>query len=165
MELVDGSFERALGRHLRAELDALNVASPATARPYARRGSMRYAWAVGRTLAVGLAVALLLGSVAAFASGDPGKFVSSAERSLGIPPFDDKPPIGSLKSPSSRPSESEGRARPSSGSQSEPAESPTPEPTQRASPERESPEASPSPEPGHSPEPPEHSPGPLPGDD
>lgn len=159
MELVDGSFERALGRHLRAELDALNVASPATARPYARRGSMRYAWAVGRTLAVGLAVALLLGSVAAFASGDPGKFVSSAERSLGIPPFDDKPPIGSLKSPSPRPSESEG------GSQSEPAESPTPEPTQRASPERESPEASPSPEPGHSPEPPERSPGPSPGDD
>jgi hypothetical protein len=162
MELMDSSFERALARSLRAELDALNVASPGAARAYARRGSMRYAWALGRTLAVAVAVALLLGSVAAFASGDPGKFVNSAERSLGIPLGDEKPPIGSLKSPSPHPSESpepaEGRIQPS-GSQREPAESPTPEPTERASPEIESPV------PSHSAEPPEHSPGPSPGDD
>jgi hypothetical protein len=158
MELVDGSFERALARRLRDELDGLNVASPTGARPYARRGSMRYVWAVGRTLAVALAVALLLGSVAAFASGDPGKFVKSAGQSLGIPPFDDKPPIGSRESPSPH-SESPEPTEPSSGSQREPAESPTPEPTERASPETESPE------PRHSSEPLENSPGPSPGDD
>jgi hypothetical protein len=137
MGVMDSSFERALTRRLRSELNAVNVAVPAATRPYSRRGDMRYLWAVGRPLAVGLAAALLLGSVAAYASGSPNPavWVKTAERSLGIQPPDDKTPIGPKASPSPHPTESPDRTERSaqpSGPEREPVETSTPE---RASPE------------------------------
>jgi hypothetical protein len=141
MELVESSFERALIGRLRAELDALNVAGPAAFRPYLRRRRARYVWAVGRTLAVGLAVALLLGSVAAFASGstNPATWVKDAGQSFGILPSDDQAPIGGPdESPSPHPSESsepkQDTVRPT-GTGHEPVETQSPEPTERQSPE------------------------------
>jgi hypothetical protein len=138
MELMDGSFESALTTRLRTELDALNVAVPAAAPAYSRRGAMRYVWAVGRPLAIALAVALLLGSVAAFASGspNPSNWVKDAERSLGIPLSDDKSPNDSEESPSSQATESpepaDDRVEPT-GAEREPAE--TPQPSEHHSPE------------------------------
>jgi hypothetical protein len=137
MELMDGSFEGVLTRRLRAELDALNVAVPAVSPADSRRGAMRYVWAVGRPLVIALAVALLLGSVAAFASGspNPASWVRDAERSLGIPFADDKSPNGSEKSPSSAaqsPTPVDDRGEPV-GSEREPAE--TPQPSEHHSPE------------------------------
>lgn len=141
MELVENSFERALRRHLRAELDALNVAGPAAFRPYSGRRRARHVWAVGRTLAVGLAVALLLGSVAAFASGstNPATWVKDAGQSFGIVPSDDQAPIGGPdESPSPHPSESpeprQDTVRPT-GRGHEPVETQSREPVERQSPE------------------------------
>jgi hypothetical protein len=100
MELMNDSFEAALARGLRTELDALNVAVPTAALQLPRKSSMRFVWAVGRPLAVALAAALLLGSVAAFASGDPSRWVREAARQLGLPPFNEDTPIGAKASPS-----------------------------------------------------------------
>jgi hypothetical protein len=162
MEIMDGSFERALISRLRTELDALNVAVPAVMPGYSPRRSVRYVWTVGRPLALALAVALLLGSVAAFASGspNPGTWVKEAEKSLGIPPADETPPIGSEASPSPESSESpkaEDGGQPT-GAEREPAETRTVEPVERQSPEPASPND------GRSPEPAEHGPTPSAGD-
>jgi hypothetical protein len=135
METMDSSFEGALIGRLRTELDALNVVVPAVMPGYSPRRSVRYVWTVGRPLALALAVALLLGSVAAFASGspNPGTWVKEAEKTLGIPPSDEKTPIGPEASPSPESSEGEGGGQP--GGEREPAETPTAEPAEHQSPE------------------------------
>ena len=143
---MDRSFEAALTKRLRAELDALDVAAPAAKPQFRRSAPMRYVWTVGRPLALTLAVALLLGSVAALASGspDPSQWVIDAKRSLGLPPTDDETPFGLQASPSPHPSESpEPRESPESSEPAEPAEHRSPEPS--------------STDDHHSPEPAEHS--------
>lgn len=133
---MDSSFESALIGRLRTELDALNVVVPAVMPGYSPRRSVRYVWTVGRPLALALAVALLLGSVAAFASGspNPGTWVKEAEKTLGIPPSDEKTPIGPEASPSPEPSDGEGGGQPT-GAEREPVETPTAEPADHQSPE------------------------------
>jgi hypothetical protein len=160
MELMDSSFERALRRRLSAELDALHVEVPVAAPGYSRRRSMRYVWAVGRPIAVALAVALLLGSVAAFASGspNPANWVNGAERSLGITPSDDQIPNRAEDSPSPQRSEDSPSPHPSTTpsphrAQStvvapEPGETQSPEPVERQSPEPVSSEPNDTPTPG-----------------
>jgi hypothetical protein len=134
---MDSSFEQALTRRLRSELDALHVTVPAVP-GYSGQRSLRFAWAVARPLAMALAAALLLGSVAAFASGSPNPkvWVTEAEHSLGIQTPDDENAPGAAPSP--RPSESadpgEDRAAPP-GSRSEPSDKPTAEPVERQTPE------------------------------
>jgi hypothetical protein len=137
MGLMDSSFEQALTGRLRSELDALHVTVPAVP-GYAGRRSMRYVWGVARPLALAMAAALVLGSVAAFASGSPNPkvWVTEAEHSLGIQTPEDENAPGAAPSP--RPSESsdpgEDRAVPP-GSQSEPSDKPTAEPVERQTPE------------------------------
>jgi hypothetical protein len=134
---MDSSFEQELTRRLRGELDALKVAVPAVP-GYAGRGSLRYVWGVARPLALALAAALVLGSVAAFASGspDPKVWVTEAEHTLGIQAPDDENAPGAAPSP--RPSESpdpgKDHAVPA-GSQVEPSDKPTAEPVERQTPE------------------------------
>jgi hypothetical protein len=137
MGSMESSFEQALTRRLHSELDALNVAVPAVP-GYSERRTFRYVWAVGRPLALALAATLLLGSIAAFASGSPNPrvWVAEAEHSLGIQAPDDENAPGPAPAP--RPSESadprEDRAtRP--GSLSEPTDKPTAEPVERQTPE------------------------------
>lgn len=138
---MDGSFEAALARGLRSELDSLNVEVPA-AGPLPRRTSRaRYVWTVARPLAVAVAAVLLLGSVAAVASGDPGRWVRDVGHQIGLPPSEDESPIGAQASPSPRHSES-----PEPKETAEPSESP--EPAEHHSPEPPSPEDHQAPEPG-----------------
>jgi hypothetical protein len=137
MELMDSSFEQALARRLCAELDALNVAMPAVP-GYAGHRSLKYVWAVTRPIALAVAAALLLGSVAALASGSPNPrvWVTEAEHSLGIQAPDDEIAPGAAPSP--HPSESSDAAEDHSvpaGSRSQASEKPTSEPVERQSPE------------------------------
>ena len=134
---MDSSFEQALTRRLHAELDALSVAAPAMPR-YSGRRSLTFVWGVARPLALALAAAVVLGSVAAFASGSPNPkdWVTEAEHSLGIQAPDDE--IAPGASPSPHPSESpdarEDHSVPA-GSQVEPSDKPTAEPVERQTPE------------------------------
>lgn len=136
MEQVNRSFEQALTRRLRAELDALNVAVPAVP-GYSGPRSFAYVWAVGRPLALAVAAALLLGSVAAFASGSPNPkvWVTEAEHSLGIPAPDDEIAPGALPAvhPSESPEAEDGHSAPV-GSGGEPSHKPGSEPVERESP-------------------------------
>ena len=136
MEQVNSSFEQALTRRLRAELDALNVAVPAVP-GYSGPRSLAYVWAVGRPLALAVAAALLLGSVAAFASGSPNPkvWVTEAEHSLGIPAPDDEIAPGALPlvHPSESPEAEDGHSAPV-GSGVEPSHKPGSEPVERESP-------------------------------
>jgi hypothetical protein len=138
MGLMDSSFEQALTRHLRTELDALYVAVPAVPGYSGRRRSLRYGWAVARPLAVAVAAALLLSSVAAFASGSPNPkvWVTEAEHSLGVQAPDDEIAPGAAPSPhpSESPDPGEDRAV-APGSRVEPSEKPTAEPVERQAPE------------------------------
>lgn len=133
---MDASFEQALTRRLRAELDELLVTVPGVP-AYSSHRPLRYMWMVGRPLALALAAALLLGSVAAFASGSPNPkdWVTEAERSLGIQVPDEEHAPGS---PSPRASESpepgEDHAAPP-GSRTEPSDKHSAEPVERAAPE------------------------------
>jgi hypothetical protein len=137
MGSMDSSFEQALTRRLHAELGALKVAVPAVP-GYSGRRSLSHVWGVARPLALALAAALVLGSVAAFASGSPNPkvWVTEAEHSLGIQAPDDENAPGAAPSP--RPSESpdpgEDHAVPA-GSQVEPSDKPTAEPVERQTPE------------------------------
>lgn len=83
VESSEAAFEQSLARRMREELDALKVAGPA-ARPQSVR-AMRIALSSAAALAVG--VALLLGTIAVFASGspDPRVWIKDAQRSLGAP--------------------------------------------------------------------------------
>ncbi len=134
---MDGSFEQALIRRLRADLDALNVAVPAVP-DYSGRPSLRHLWAVARPLALAVAAALLLGSVAALASGSPNPkvWVTEAEHSLGIQAPDDESAPGAAPSPrrSESPDPGEDHSVPA-GSQAEPGDKPTAEPVERQTPE------------------------------
>ena len=134
---MDSSFEQALTGRLRAELDALNVAVPAVPE-YAGGRSFRHVWAVARPLALAVAAALVLGSVAAFASGSPNPkvWVTEAEHSLGIQAPDDETAPGAAPSPhsSESPDSGEDHAAPP-GSRTEPTEKPTTEPVERETPE------------------------------
>lgn len=134
---MDTSFEQQLTRRLRSELDELHVTVPAVP-AYSSRRSLRYLWMVGRPLAVAVAAALLLGSVAVFASGsaNPKVWVTEAEHSLGISTPDDENAPGAAPSP--RPSESpdpgeDHAAAP--GSRSEPSDKPTTAPIEHETPE------------------------------
>lgn len=112
---------------------------------------------VGRPLALALALALVLGSVAALASGstDPSQWVREAKSSLGLPPSDDGNPAGVPVSPSPH-----AKASPQTTETPEPVEDgirpgtpqreapESPEPTEHRSPEPSSPGDSHSPEPG-----------------
>jgi hypothetical protein len=133
---MDSSFEQALTRRLRAELDALSVAAPAVP-GYSGRRSLTFVWGVARPLALALAAALVLGSVAAFASGSPNPkdWVTQAEHSLGIQAPDDE--IAPRVAPSPHPSESPdaGEDHSAPGSQVEPSDKPTAEPVERQTPE------------------------------
>jgi len=134
---MDSSFEQALTRRLRSELDALHVTVPAVP-GYSGRASLRYAWVVARPLALALAAALVLGSVAAFASGSPNPkvWVTEAEHSLGIQAPDDENAPGAAPSP--RPSESPDARDDHAvapGSRGDPSDKPTAEPIERQTPE------------------------------
>lgn len=134
---MDSSFEQALTRRLRAELDALIVAAPAVP-GYSGRRSLTFVWGVARPLALALAAALVLGSVAAFASGSPNPkvWVTEAEHSLGIQAPDDEIAPGAAPSPhpSESPDAGEDQSVPA-GSQVEPSDKPTAEPVERQTPE------------------------------
>lgn len=134
---MDSSFEQALTRRLRAELDALIVAAPAVP-GYSGRRSLTFVWGVARPLALALAAALVLGSVAAFASGSPNPkvWVTEAEHSLGIQAPDDEIAPGAAPSPhpSESPDAGEDHSVPA-GSQVESSDKPTAEPVERQTPE------------------------------
>lgn len=93
---------------------------------------------VGRPLAVAVAAAMLLGSVAVFASGsaNPKVWVTEAEHSLGISTPDDENSPGAAPSPhpSESPEPREDHAV-APGSQSEPSDRPTAEPVEHETPE------------------------------
>jgi hypothetical protein len=143
MGSMASSFEEALSRRIRAELDALNVTVPAVP-VYSGHRSFRHVWAVARPLALAMAAALVLASVAVFASGSPNPkvWVTEAEHSLGIQTPDDEFPPGATQSPrpskSSEPGESpepgDGGSVPAA-SRPEPTEKPTTEPVERQTPE------------------------------
>lgn len=141
VETSEGAFEQVLAGRLRDELDALYVAAPA-ARPTAVRG-MRLAFGSAAAIAVG--AALLLGTVAVFASGspDPRVWLKQAQHSLGVPMVGEHSPMTVQSSPdtSSEPSE----AGPAS---SDEHESPLPAGAEHESPEPSRPEASQSPDAG-----------------
>jgi hypothetical protein len=158
MDFVDGSFEASLTRRLRAELDALDVATAAVSPQSRRIRPVRIVWTIGRPLALALALALLLGSVAALASGstDPSQWVREAKSSLGLPPSDDEGnPSGVQASPSPHaedspettetPEPAEGGTQPGTPEREAPE---SPEPTEHRTPEPSSPGDSRSPEPG-----------------
>ena len=134
---MDSSFEQSLTRRLRAELDVLNVAVPAVPDDSGDR-SLKYLWAVARPLALAVAAAMLLGSVAAFASGSPNPkvWVTEAEHALGIQAPDDEIAPGAAPSPhpSESPEPGEDHAVPP-GSRGEPSDKPTTEPVEHRSPE------------------------------
>jgi hypothetical protein len=127
VEGSEGAFEQALARRLRAELDALYVAAPA-ARPQPVR-TMRLAFGSAAAIAVG--AALLLGTVAVFASGspDPRVWLRQAQHSLGVPLVGEHSPM-TVQSPEDSPQPA--AAAPASAGEHE---SPAP-----AGPEHESPE-------------------------
>ena len=137
MVLVDNSFEQALKRRLRAELDGLKVGVPAVP-DYSWRRSPKFPLAVARPLALAVAAALLLGSVAAFASGSPNPrvWVTEAQHSLGIqtPDQENTPGTAPTPHPSEHP-DTEGSGAVPSGSRSEPGDKRTPEPVDHSSPE------------------------------
>ena len=137
MGSMDSSFDQALTRRLRDELDALSVTAPAVP-GYSGRRSLTFVWGVARPLALALAAALVLGSVAAFASGSPNPkvWVTEAEHSLGIQAPDDEVAPGAAPSPhpSESPDAGEDHSVPA-GSQVEPSDKPTAEPVERQTPE------------------------------
>jgi len=139
------SFEAAFASRLRDELDSMQVLVPA-ARPAARRARSA-AFASAIALAVGCA--LVLGTVAAFASGSPNPkvWIRQAEQTIGIPPTDGAPsPDGAGPEPTETPEASP--ASPAGGEH----ESTSPSAPEQESPHPESPTAAQSPEPAeHSP--------------
>jgi hypothetical protein len=148
-----GSFEAAFASRLRAELDAMRVWLPA-ATPAPRRARSA---ALASAAAFAVGCALLLGTVAAFASGSPNPkvWISEAEKSIGIPPGGSEPSSGAepIWTPTPEPSDSP-PAQPVRG---EP-ESAAPSAPERESPHPESPAAAQPPDPA------EHSPTSSPGD-
>lgn len=135
MGSMDSSFEQSLTRRLRAELDGLNVAVPAVPDDSGDR-SLKYLWAVARPLArplaLAVAAAMLLGSVAAFASGSPNPkvWVTEAEHSLGIQAPDTEIAPGAAPSP--HPSESPEPGEDHAVPTTEPVEHRSPEPADGA---------------------------------
>lgn len=91
VEGLDSAFESALGARLRAELDAVAVAVPAS-RPQPVR-AVRLAFGAAAAIAVG--AALLLGTVAALASGspDPRVWLKQAHHSVGAPLIGEHSPM------------------------------------------------------------------------
>jgi hypothetical protein len=142
MGSMGSSFEQALIRRMRAELDDLNVTVPAVP-DYSGHRSIKFVWVVARPLCLALAAALLLGSVAVFASGSPNPkvWVTEAARSLGIQAPGDEVGPGAAPSPRSSkspepadsPETSDGGSVPP-GSRVEPSEKPTTEPVERETP-------------------------------
>ncbi|MGA7911551.1 MAG: hypothetical protein WCC30_08410 [Candidatus Dormiibacterota bacterium] len=146
------SFEAAFASRLRDELDSMQVWVPVT-RPAASR--LRPA-AFASFVALAVGCALVLGTVAAFASGSPNPkvWIRQAEQTIGIPPTGSQPSqVGAGPASTATPEPTE--ASPPSGGESE-----APGPT---APERESPhpESSPPAQPAN---PAEHSPTGSPGD-
>lgn len=146
------SFEAAFATRLRYELDSMHIWVPA-AIPMSRRARPA-ALASATALAVGCA--LVLGAVAAFASGSPNPkvWIREAEQTIGIPPTGSEP--------------SQEGAAPASTATPEPTEASSPaggekESTSPTAPEQESPNPE-SPAAVQPPEPVEHSPTGSPGD-
>ena len=142
MGSMASSFEQRLIRRMHAELDALSVTVPVVP-DYSGHRSFKFVWVVARPLALALAAALLLGSVAVFASGSPNPkvWVTQAARSLGIQAPDDE--VAPDATPSPRPSKSpepaespsaDGASVPA-GSRVEPGDKPTTEPVERETPQ------------------------------
>jgi hypothetical protein len=139
VETSEGGFEQVLARRLRDELDALHVEAR-EARPRPVRG-MRLAFGSAAAIAVG--AALLLGTVAVFASGspDPRVWLRQAQHSLGVPMVGEHSPMTVQSSPETSPEPSDSHSV--SGGEHE---SPTPAGTEHESPEPSRPEASQSPD-------------------
>jgi hypothetical protein len=144
------SFEAAFAKRLRDELDSMHVWLP-VASPRARR--MRPA-AFASLAAVVVGCALVLGTVAAFASGSPNPkvWITEAERTIGIPPTGGEPSRdgASPASPASpEPSESappvggDGEASGATEPASEKAHVESPPPVQPSEPAEHSPTGSP----------------------
>ena len=143
MGSMGSSFEQTLIRRMRAELDDLNVTVPAVP-DYSGHRSIKFVWVVARPLSLALAAALLLGSVAVFASGSPNPkvWVTEAAHSLGIQAPGDEVAPGAAPSPrpskspepGESPETSDGGSVPA-GSRVEPSEKPTTEPVERETPE------------------------------
>lgn len=134
METSEGAFEQALAKRLRQELDAVYVAAPA-ARPQPLR-AVRIA--LGSVAAMAVGAALLLGTVAVFASGspDPRVWLREAQHSLGVPLVGEHSPMTVQSSP--EPSPEPESSAPVAGAEHE---SPSPTEVERESPRPARPEA------------------------
>ncbi len=134
VEISEGAFDQALAKRLRQELDALDVAAPAP-RPQPLR-AMRLA--LGSMAAMAVGAALLLGTVAVFASGspDPRVWLRAAQHSLGVPLVGEHSPLAVQSSPESAP-EPESFAPAATAER----ESPNPAEVERESPQPARPEA------------------------
>jgi hypothetical protein len=103
-----GDFDEAFSRRLGAELDAIDVWTPARGWPRRRRtfGALR----IARPVAVALVAALAPVSIATAVTGspDPARWVQPAvwARALGVAKPSPQPSSGSDSSPAARPSES-----------------------------------------------------------
>jgi hypothetical protein len=141
VEMSEAVFEQALARRLREELDALDAAAPAS-RPTPVR-AMRLA--LGSVAAMAVGAALLLGTVAVFASGspDPRVWMREAQHSLGVPLVGEHSPMAVQSSP--EPSSEPESSAPAASAEHE---SSSPAAMERESPEPSRPEASQYPEPG-----------------
>ncbi|HET7466093.1 MAG TPA: hypothetical protein VFL29_05460 [Candidatus Dormibacteraeota bacterium] len=115
MQAVD-TFEGTFARRLRAELDGLDVRTPA-ARPALRHRRRRAVWRVARPLALAMAATIAFAGLATAATGspDPGQWLRLSQWTSHFNP----PVVTPSDEPAARPSPSEA-AEPSE----KPAQSP-----------------------------------------
>lgn len=164
MELVGGPFDEVFAARLREELDAVQVAHPPGVPLQRPRGVFAVPRLTGRPFALaaaaGAAVALAMTASFATGSANPGVWVGTAARVLGVPfgqsptgspapPASQVASPGRLQSPESEPTSSPGSHR--TDSSPEPRET---EPARQSPRPPQSPEPDdPSPSPRHSPSP------------
>ena len=126
MQAVD-SFERNFARRLRAELDGIDVRTPA-ARPAPRTRRGRAFWRVARPLALAMAATVAFAALATAATGspEPGQWLRPSEwTSRFNPPLvtpSDEPAAAPSPSEAVEPSENPAQ---SPATEHEPSESPS----------------------------------------